>query len=102
MESLQLDASNLSDQPGRTSISFSGVGHFHLAGKNFHLCMQYADPVHQLGLKGRAVLSCGDIGVSFPPVLPALGELRLPFTRYAPQPHTESGDAQEQGCHLVF
>jgi hypothetical protein len=64
--------------------------------------MRYADPAHHFGLTGRTVLSRGDIRVSFPPVLPALGELRLPFARYATQPHTESGDAQEQGCHLVF
>ena len=81
MESLQLYTSNLSDQPGRTSLSFSGVGHFYLAGKNLHLCMRYAYPAHQIVLTGRAVLSRGDIRVSFPPVLPALGELRLPFAR---------------------
>jgi hypothetical protein len=66
------------------------------------LCMRYADPAHQIVLTGRAVLSSGDLRVSFPSVLPALGELRLPFARYSPEPHTESGDAQKQGCHHVF
>ena len=58
MELLQLGTLNLSDQPVR---SFSGVDHFHLAGKKFHLCMQHADPAHQIVLTGRAVLSRGDI-----------------------------------------
>jgi protein SDA1 len=33
MEPLQLDPSNISDQSRRTSLSLSGAGHFHLAGK---------------------------------------------------------------------
>ena len=64
--------------------------------------MRYADLAHQIVSTGRAVLSRGDFRVFFLPVLSALGELRLPFARYSRQPHTESGDAQEQGCHLVL
>jgi hypothetical protein len=71
--------SNLSYQPGRTSLSFSRVGPFHLVGKKFHLCMRHADTAHQIVLTGRAVLIRGDLRVSFPLAFPALGELRLPF-----------------------
>jgi hypothetical protein len=70
-----------------------------LISRNY-ICVRCADPANQISSTGCAVLSCGDLRVFFPPVLPALGELQLPFVRYSPQPHTESGDAQEQGLSI--
>ena len=64
--------------------------------------MRYASPAHLIVLTGRAVLLHGDLRVSFPPVLPALEELQLPFARYSLQPQTESVDSREHGYHLVF
>jgi hypothetical protein len=66
MELLQLDVLNL-----------SGVGHFYLTGKNFHLCMWCVDPAHQIFLTSHAVLSHGDLRVSFPAVLPVMSTKEL-------------------------
>jgi hypothetical protein len=48
MESLQLHASDISDSSWRTSLPFSGVGHFHLAGKNQFV---YAGLTHACNLQ---------------------------------------------------
>jgi hypothetical protein len=48
MESLQLHAPDISDPSWRTNLSFSGVGHFHLAGKNLFV---YADLTHTCNLQ---------------------------------------------------
>jgi NUC130/3NT domain len=48
MESLQVHASDISDQSWRTTLSFSRVGHFHFPGKNLFV---YADLTHPCNLQ---------------------------------------------------
>ena len=100
MEPLQFDAPNISDPSRGTGLSFSGAGHFYLAGTKFISWVRALDSLDCL--TGRTVLSGRDCGFSIALVPPAPGELRLTSSGHSPESRTKPGNAQEQGCNHIY